>query len=59
MPSADALNIYARVENGNFMKTRKTYLDGIKQYGPLSDVVFRVLFSLIFIVGGLGQMSRR
>jgi len=41
------------------MKTRKTYLDGIKQYGPLSDVVFRVLFSLIFIVGGLGQMSRR
>lgn len=40
------------------MKVRKSYLDGIKQYGPLSDVVFRVLFSLIFIVGGLGHFGQ-
>jgi putative oxidoreductase len=43
---------------GNFMKTRKACLDGIEQCGPLSDVVFRALFSLIFIVGGLGHFGQ-
>ncbi len=40
------------------MKTIKTHLRRIEQYGPVSDVCFRVLFSLIFIVGGLGHFGR-
>lgn len=29
-----------------------------KRYGPISDVAFRVLFSFIFIIGGLGHFFR-
>jgi putative oxidoreductase len=46
------------LDKENFVKTRKTYFDRIERYGPLSDVVFRVLFSLIFIIGGLGHFGQ-
>jgi putative oxidoreductase len=37
------------------MKSIEQWLSGVARFGRISDVIFRVLFSWIFIVGGLGH----
>jgi putative oxidoreductase len=34
-------------------------LDALDRYAPLSDLVFRVLFSLIFLVAGVGHFGQQ
>jgi putative oxidoreductase len=40
------------------MKSIEQWLSGVECFGSISDVVFRALFSLIFVVGGLGHFFR-
>ena len=40
------------------MKSIEQWLSGVERFGSISDVIFRVLFSLIFVVGGLGHFFR-
>jgi putative oxidoreductase len=44
---------------GMRMRAIEALLARTERYGPISDAVFRVLFSFIFIVGGFGHFSHR
>lgn len=40
------------------MRAIEALLARTERYGPISDAIFRVLFSFIFIIGGLGHFFR-